>query len=143
MRRLRVHMSAVAVVCVFTFASGAIAQEGIKRAMLQQAEVPPGTHTSLATTIEVAPRLPIGRHTHPGVEMGYVLEGEGILSIEGAADRALKAGDSYQVPANVPHGGRNTGDTPLKVVVFFVVEKGKPLAAPIAATGQVSDQAPK
>ena len=58
-----------------------------------------------------SPKFPAGgaagRHTHPGVETGYVLEGELDLLIDGQPPKKLKAGDSYQIPAGV--GARRQG----------------------------------
>src|SRR5947207_9328190 len=45
---------------------------------------------------ELAPSVNIGRHTHPGLESGYVMDGEFTLLVEGKPPLALKAGDSYQ-----------------------------------------------
>jgi quercetin dioxygenase-like cupin family protein len=71
-----------------------------------------------------------GRHTHPGVELGYILEGEADLIVEGQPDRHLKAGDSYQIPLGVVHDAKVSGDKPLKVLSVYVVDKTKPLASP-------------
>jgi quercetin dioxygenase-like cupin family protein len=49
--------------------------------------------------------------------------------VQGQPARQVKAGEGFQVPAEVPHGGRN-GDKPVKLVVTYVVEKDKPLASP-------------
>ena len=49
----------------------------------------------------------IARHTHPGVESAYVIEGGTELSSDGVGRLTLKAGDGYQVPAGAPHGGKN------------------------------------
>jgi len=71
-----------------------------------------------------------GKHTHPGEELGYVLEGTLLLEIEGAPARTLKAGDSFFVPAGKPHDGKNTGSGPAKVLATYIIEKGKPVASP-------------
>ena len=78
-------------------------------------------------------RDPVGvaPHTHPGIEMGYLVEGEGLMSIAGQPDRQVKAGDSYLIPAGVVHSAKNTGKTPIRIVGSFVVEKSKPLATPV------------
>ena len=47
---------------------------------------------------EIAPGSASGAHTHPGIETGYVLEGEVLMSVEGQPDRTLKSGDSYVIP---------------------------------------------
>lgn len=63
-------------------------------------------------------------HWHPKTaEMGYVLEGEGrmtVLDPDGAADTyAIKAGDVYFVPPAYPHHIENTGNGTLHVLIFF------------------------
>ena len=78
---------------------------------------------------EIGPSQIAGRHTHPGVDTGYVLDGGAILLVEGKPDQELKAGDSYAVPAGVPHDIK-TGDKGLKIMAVYVVEDGKPVATP-------------
>jgi hypothetical protein len=38
----------------------------------------------------------------------------------------VMAGDSYQVPTEVPHSAK-VGDRPIKLVITYTVEKDKPL----------------
>jgi len=78
---------------------------------------------------EIAPNANISRHTHPGPESGYMLEGDFMLLVEGQPDKPLKAGESYQVPAGAIHDGK-AGEKGGKVIATYVVEKGKPLASP-------------
>lgn len=53
-------------------------------------------------------------HSHPYTEILTVMEGEGVAWIDGGADDlALKPGVTVVLPANVAHGFRTTGDTPL------------------------------
>ena len=54
-----------------------------------------------------------GRHTHPGDEIDYVVEGEGEWTVEGQANRKAKAGDSIIIPGGTVHEARNTGTAPL------------------------------
>jgi quercetin dioxygenase-like cupin family protein len=76
---------------------------------------------------ELAPNSCSGRLTHPGIETSYLLEGEFILKIPGQSDKPLKAGDLFQIPAGVVHDGCTSSGA--KVLVVFVVEKGKPRAS--------------
>ena len=101
----------------------------IKRIPLQKFDVPGGTYETVIGIAEIAPNVNIGRHTHPGPESGYVLDGEMTLLIEGQPPRSLKAGESYQIPAQAVHDAR-TGAQGAKVLATYVVEKGKPLASP-------------
>jgi quercetin dioxygenase-like cupin family protein len=105
------------------------APSGIKRTPLQSIDFPEGykTVTGLA---EVAPGHASGMHTHPGIETGYVLDGEVLMIVEGQPDRTLKAGDSFVIPAGAKHDVKSIGSVPAKAVSVFVVDKSKPLASP-------------
>jgi quercetin dioxygenase-like cupin family protein len=110
--------------------TGALAQQsGIKRTPLQKIEFPDG-YVTITGIAEVPPGGSAGRHSHPGIETGYVLEGESDLLIDGKPPLHLKAGDSYQIPAGVIHDVKVSGDKPLKVLAVYVVDKSKPLATP-------------
>jgi quercetin dioxygenase-like cupin family protein len=113
------------IAAVLAFAGPAAAQ-GIKRTPLQDVKYPSGHH--IVTVIaEIAPNTLAGRHTHPGVDTGYVIDGEATLIAEGKPDQTLKVGDSYAIPAGVPHDVK-TGDKPFKIMAVYVVEEGKPVA---------------
>jgi quercetin dioxygenase-like cupin family protein len=58
------------------------------------------------------------------------MEGEADVMIEGQPVRHVKAGDSWQIAAGVPHDAKVSGDKPLKVLAVYVVDKSKPLASP-------------
>lgn len=98
----------------------------IKRTPLQKIEFPKG-YNIVTVIAEIAPDTLAGRHTHPGVDTGYVLEGTGTLIIEGKPDVQLKAGDSYAVPAGVIHDVKS-GPKGFKIMAVYVVEEGKPVA---------------
>jgi quercetin dioxygenase-like cupin family protein len=78
----------------------------------------------------VAPGAYAGRHTHPGDEISYVMDGEVQLLIDGQSPRTIKPGESFVVPAGVVHDAHNSGSTAARLVGVYVVEKGKPLASP-------------
>lgn len=101
----------------------------IKRTPLQKFDVPGTNFETVIGTAEIAANVSIGRHTHPGPESGYVLDGEFTLIVEGKPEKALKVGDSYQVPSGAIHDARS-GSAGAKVIATYVVEKGKPLATP-------------
>lgn len=107
---------------------GAVSAQGIKRTPLQDIKYPAGHHI-VTVVAEIGPNQLAGRHTHPGVDTGYVLEGGATLMVEGKPDQELKAGDSYAVPAGIPHDVK-TGDKGLKLLAIYVVEDGKPVATP-------------
>ena len=87
------------------------------------------THEAVMGVAELAPGATSGRHKHPGIEIGYVLEGSVRLEQEGKPVRVLKAGDSFNNGAGV-HNATNTGKVPVKILAIYLVEKGKPVAQP-------------
>ena len=106
-------------------------QPGLSREMLQRADLSAPGREVLMARVEIDPGAVVGRHTHPGEELGYVLEGTLVLEVEGKAPVTLNAGDYYLVPAGVVHDGRNAGSTKARAVTTHIVEKGKPLATPV------------
>lgn len=123
---------AFALFAIGLMAAPALAEEapsGIKRTPLQSIDFPEGykTVTGLA---EVAPGHASGMHTHPGIETGYVLDGEVLMIVEGQPDRKLKAGDSFVIPSGAKHDVQSVGSVPAKAISVFVGDKSKPLASP-------------
>jgi quercetin dioxygenase-like cupin family protein len=113
-------------------ATGALMAQasGLTRTLVGRADVSVPGREAVVARVEVAPGAKAGRHTHPGDEISYVLEGEATLLIDGQAPRTVKAGESFVIPAGVVHDAHNDGSAPIKLVGVYVVEKGKPLATP-------------
>lgn len=105
------------------------ATSGITRKVLQRIEYPGDRYVTLLVSAVIAPGALVARHTHPGVESTYILEGGGTFAMQGQPDRPIMAGDSFQIPPLVPHAVRN-GPATTRVATCYVVEKDKPLASP-------------
>ena len=106
---------------------------GLTRTVLTRADVSVPGREAVVARVEVAPGAHAGRHTHPGDEISYVLEGEAELLVDGQPPRIVKAGESFVIPAGVIHDAHNASGAPTKLVGVYVVEKGKPLASPAPA----------
>jgi quercetin dioxygenase-like cupin family protein len=106
------------------------APAGFSRRILTQMDGPMPGYVTLVAEVTIDPGTLVARHTHPGIESGYVVSGGLELPIEGQPTRMLKAGDGFQVPVATPHAGAKNGDMKTVVVSTYVVEKGKPLASP-------------
>jgi quercetin dioxygenase-like cupin family protein len=121
--------------CAFCAATGFLATgvdaqtPGLKRTMLKQTDGPTEGYVTVEARVEIEPGVAVARHTHPGIESGYVVEGQTELAIDGMGVLSLKPGDGYQVPTGKPHGAP-PGSTKTILVATYVVEKGKPLASP-------------
>jgi len=103
---------------------------GLTRTLVGRADVSVPGREAVVARVEVAAGARAGRHTHPGDEISYVMEGEATLLVDGQPPRVVKAGESFVVPAGVVHDAHNTGSAPTRLVGVYVVEKGKPLATP-------------
>ena len=101
----------------------------IKRTILQRADVPGTNLEIIYATVEIAPGFKAGRHNHPGVVIGHVVEGDFWFHMDGQPERVLHAGDSVAFPDRAIHNEGAT-DKPVKLYSVYVVEKGKPLASP-------------
>lgn len=108
----------------------AAAPSPLKRTVLMQRQSTIPGRDGVVVKAELAPNADAPRHTHPGEEYGYVLEGEVTFEIQGQAPLTLKAGDAFYVPPNTPHVAHNRGTVPWKAISTYIVESGKPLATP-------------
>jgi quercetin dioxygenase-like cupin family protein len=77
--------------------------------------------------VEIDPGVTSSRHTHPGEEIIYVLEGSLEYQVEGKPPVTLKAGDVLFIPAGTVHAAKNVGSGNAAELATYVVEKGKPL----------------
>ena len=104
---------------------------GVQRTVVQRKDISVPGREAVIAHVEIAPGASVGRHTHPGEEISYVMEGEGEVLIQGQPALKIKAGDGFIVPNGAIHDAHNTGTLPLKLAAVYVVEKGKPLATPV------------
>jgi quercetin dioxygenase-like cupin family protein len=102
-------------------------QGGITRTVLQKANYP-DDYTVNFNLIQVPSGTSASPHTHPGLEITYVLEGEFDLVTEGKPDQRFKPGMSYMVTDRDVHFARVLGDQPIKLLCVFINEKTEPVA---------------
>jgi quercetin dioxygenase-like cupin family protein len=113
------------------FASTAGAQPNtVHKTTLQDRPFPPPHyHTATVRTV-VDPGGQVAPHTHPGVEMGYVLDGRAVLKVTGRPPLSLSAGDAFSVAPRAVHSVQNAGPGALTMLSTYVVERGQPIASP-------------
>src|SRR5262249_48142982 len=108
------------------------APNGFKRTVVQQQDLPSTPNREAVQGIaDLQPGSESGRHTHPGEEVGYVLEGTVTLESTGKPDVVKKAGEGFVIPAGTVHNARNLSKSPVKVLATYVIEKGRPPATPV------------
>lgn len=108
-------------------------QPGFKRTVLQQRDLSVPGREIVSAIAEFQAKATVGRHTHPGEEAGYVLEGTILLEQDGKPAVTLKAGQTFFIPPGTIHNATNNESAPARVLATYIVEKGKPLATPVAA----------
>jgi quercetin dioxygenase-like cupin family protein len=107
---------------------GALAQlAATKRIDLSRHDLSVPGREALQVIVEIAPGTSSARHTHPGEEIVYVLEGLLEYQVEGKPPVTLKAGDVLFIPAETIHAARNVGTGRGAELATYIVEKGKPL----------------
>ena len=108
-------------------------QPGFKRTVLQQQKLSVPGREAVTALAEFQAGATVGRHTHPGEEIGYVLEGMIVLEQEGKPAVTLGAGQTFFIPAGTVHNATNTTPALARVLANYIVEPGKPLATPVAS----------
>ena len=106
---------------------------GTTRTDLQRHDLTISGHEVFQARVDFAPGASFPRHTHPGEEIGYVLEGQVWLEQDGKIPVTLKAGQAFLIHPGTVHNATNTGPGTARVVATYLVEKGKPLATPAPA----------
>jgi quercetin dioxygenase-like cupin family protein len=100
---------------------------GLWRTDLQRQDLSVPGREAVQSRVDIGPEAPLVKHTHPGEEIIYILEGSLEYQIEGQPPMTFSAGEALTVPAGVVHAVRNVGSGNAAELATYVVEKGKPL----------------
>ncbi|HKY27206.1 MAG TPA: cupin domain-containing protein [Pyrinomonadaceae bacterium] len=106
---------------------GQAQQVGARRIDLQRHDLSVPGREVIQVRVELEPGTTAPRHSHPGEEVIYVLEGTWEYTVEGKPPLTLKAGDVLFIPAGTIHSARNVGTSRAAELATYIVEKGKPL----------------
>ena len=105
------------------------APAGFKRTELGRHDISKPNHEVVTARADFQPGAQVPRHTHPGEEVVYVLDGLIEYQVEGKQPTTLKAGDVLFIPAGAIHAAKNVGKGNAAELATYIVEKGKPLVA--------------
>ena len=100
---------------------------GTKRTDLQQHDLSVPGREVVQVRVDIAPGAVAPRHSHPGEEIVYVIEGLLEYQLDGKPPVTLKAGEVLFIPAGTIHAVKNVGSGNAAELGTYVVEKGKPL----------------
>jgi len=115
---------------VFAQGAPATTANGVTRKVLSKTDGPAQGYESILMDVVIDAGATIARHTHPGIESSFVMEGEIELPVQGQPTRVVKAGEGFQIPPYTPHAGGKASNSKTRVMITYIVEKGKPLASP-------------
>ena len=127
MKNLQIAAMAALVAGAVLAPVGAQAQQnGVTRTDLQRHDLSAPGREVVQVRVDFDPGYVSPRHTHPGEEIIYVLEGTLQYEVDGKLVTA-KPGDALFVPAGTVHSAKNVGSGNASELATYVVEKSKPL----------------
>jgi quercetin dioxygenase-like cupin family protein len=87
--------------------------------------------------VQVRTQIPAGVasgwHTHPGEEVGYIVEGNVQMQIRDRPTLQLHAGDGFCIPPRTPHNALDLGPGTGVMLSCYLVEQGEPLSSAATA----------
>jgi quercetin dioxygenase-like cupin family protein len=121
----------MAVVALIIFGAWALQvsaqQAGTRRTELQRHDLGVPGREVIQVRVELDPGVVFGKHSHPGEEIVYVLEGSLEYRVEGKPPVMLEAGDVLFIPAGTVHAVTNVGRDNGVELATYIVDKVKPL----------------
>ena len=101
----------------------------IKRIHLMKEDLSVPGREVVQVRVEFPPGVVAARHSHPGEELVYIIEGELEYRLDGRPPVTLRAGDVLLIPYGTNHEVKNVGSGNAAELATYIVEKGKPLSA--------------
>jgi quercetin dioxygenase-like cupin family protein len=130
----RFRQAALCATVLMTIATlAAAAPPAVHKTTMEDQPFPAPYHTITVRTV-IATGGDVAPHTHPGLEMAYIVSGRAAFSLAGQAPLMLRAGDTVAVPEGRVHSVHNAGRSALIILSTYVVKVGEPIASPSPAT---------
>ena len=89
-------------------------------------EYPGGQPEVTILRITIPPKAQLPVHEHPVINAGVLISGE-LTVVTDEETLHLKAGDTIVELVNKRHFGKNDGDEPAVILVFYAGAEGKPI----------------
>jgi quercetin dioxygenase-like cupin family protein len=118
----RLFLASIATMLISSVHAQDITRDELKRSNLTGKEM-----DVIVTVVTVPPGGHLPRHTHPGEEVVYVIEGA-TLELPDGSQRQFPTGAATINIRDIPHAGfKVAGDKALKMLTVHIVDKGKPV----------------
>jgi len=95
---------------------------GLWRTDLQRQDLSAPGREMVQSRVDIGPEAPLVKHSHPGEEIIYALEGSLEYQLEGQPPKTFHAGEALTVPAGVVHAVRNVGSGNAAELATYVVQ---------------------
>ncbi len=89
---------------------------------------PAGPSEVTGLLVNIAPGGETGWHLHPVPSFAMVIEGVLEIQLKNGDKKQVKAGEAFAEVVNTLHNGRNIGDVPVKLIVFYAGIKDQTLS---------------
>ncbi|MEM5274624.1 cupin domain-containing protein [Cupriavidus taiwanensis] len=123
--------AAMAVVCLAATIHSAQAQTpAVHRADLVSHDLSVAGKEGIQVRVDFDAGAFAPKHTHPGEEIAYVLQGSLEYQLGEQPPVRLKAGEALFIPAGTPHSARNVGSGQASELATYIVTKGAKLVVP-------------
>ena len=128
MRANQCAVALVAGICTVIVSTAVFAQDPPWRHEIRRLDVPGAPDKQIVVEMnEFKPGDGLDRHSHPGIEQGYVIQGA-MVQQPGKDPIMFPTGTLLSNMPDVVHGGfRVVGDTSLKAFSVYVVDRNRPL----------------
>ncbi|WLW58137.1 cupin domain-containing protein [Streptomyces sp. YU58] len=100
---------------------------GVTRTLLQEHPSPAKGWEAVQTLVQIPRHKESGRHSHPGIEVGYIVHGDVLMELDDRPPLRLRTGDPFFIPNGVIHNARNVGTVTTMMLSTYVVDETKPL----------------
>ncbi|MEK2473662.1 cupin domain-containing protein [Streptomyces noursei] len=100
---------------------------GVTRTVLQRHPSPVEGWETVQTLVQIPTGKESGRHSHPGVEVGYLVRGDVLMVFDDGQVLRLRTGDPFFIPSGAIHNARNVGRETTMMLSTYVVDETKPL----------------
>jgi len=124
----RTWTAGAAVLAAITLSGGQ--QPSAKWKELQRHDLTVANGEGVSMLIEIPAGGVSARHSHPGEDFGYLLEGTIVLMVDGYPPLTVKAGETFFTPRGHFHSARNIGKITARAVDTYIIDKGKPVVIP-------------
>ncbi|MFD9902685.1 cupin domain-containing protein [Streptomyces sp. NPDC059063] len=100
---------------------------GVTRTLLQEHPSPAKGWEAVQTLVRIPRHKESGRHSHPGIEVGYIIRGDVLMEFDDRPPLRLRTGDPFFIPHGAIHNARNVGKVETMMLSTYVVDETKPL----------------